>query len=119
MRRIGVLLMISSLLMLLFASGCEDSQTAEETGFELATTNCIVFGIHVQIDGVPLEGMASSEQPYFYPLAAGTYRLFARSNVTLSMSEPDPLCWTREITISDGNVTTVILDCEDTVECNE
>ena len=104
--------------MLFFVSGCEDSQTVDKTGFELVTANCVAIGIRVFIDDEP-EEIASSEQPHFYPLPAGTYHLFARSNATLSMNEPDPLCWTREISISDGNVTVVVLDCDDAIECND
>ncbi|MBN2184131.1 MAG: hypothetical protein JW746_02270 [Candidatus Krumholzibacteriota bacterium] len=116
--RIGVLLLISSLLLLFFVSGCKETQSAEETGFKLVADNCISIGIKVFIDG-EYECTVSADQPYFFPLSAGTYDLFARSNATLSISEPDPLCWTRQVSVSDGNITEVLLDCADAEDCNE
>jgi len=118
MRRIGVLLLVGSLLMLFFVSGCKESETVAETGFELVTENCIAIGIRVFIDGEYKE-MASADQPHFFPLPAGTYDFFARSNATLSINDPDPLCWTRQIEIDDGVVTQVILYCDSTDVCNE
>ncbi|MBN2072093.1 MAG: hypothetical protein JW814_11620 [Candidatus Krumholzibacteriota bacterium] len=117
MRRIVGSIFTISLIMLLFVPGCKDSQSSAETGFELSTTNCVAIGIHVHIDD-EYQGLASAEQPQFFALPAGTYHLYARSNASTSVVI-DPLCWSMEISISDGNITEVVLDCTNTIPCED
>ncbi len=115
--RFGLVLVAGCLLMLFTAYGCEDTQTVDQTGFELVADNCIAIGIYVHIDDEYF-GFAGADQPKFFPLPAGNYHLFAIGNARLSMDEDDPFpCWTREISINDGQITEVFLDCEESDDC--
>ncbi len=111
MKRVSVLVTISTILLMLAVAGCDDTESSTESGFALTTTNCSVFGIQVSIDG-EYQDFASSEELHFFPLPPGTYDLYARSNIYIDDGDYF-FCWTREVTISKGKVTGVVLDCTD------
>jgi hypothetical protein len=114
MKRVSALLLMS-LVLVSFSTGCkDDSANATPTGFEMQFADCLVFGVHIFINDT-YQGTCSSEEPKFYPLGAGTYTLFARSNANLGETY---FCWTQDITVSDGNTTVVTLSC-DGAECSE
>jgi len=114
MRRIGALAIVI-MLTSMFAAGCEeDSNEVQQTGIELRFSDCLTFGVWVFVDG-EYQGMVSSEEPKFFPLGAGSYELYARSNAKLGDVY---FCWTRQISVSDGNISTISLSCEG-AECSD
>jgi len=113
MKRAAALLFVSVLLTAV-STGCEeDSTKVSQTGIEMQFTDCLTFGVHIFINDT-YQGTCSSEEPKFYPLGAGTYTLYARSNANLGDTY---FCWgPTEISVSDGNTKVVTLSC-DGAEC--
>lgn len=109
MRRVsGLVITIAMMMLLVPLTGCEeDAQEAGDTGLFLVFEDCLVFGVWVFIDG-EYQDMASSEEPHFFPLPAGTYELYARSNATLGEI---CFCWTEAVTVNDGSTTYDTLTC--------
>jgi hypothetical protein len=114
MKRAAALILVSVLLIAVWTGCEEDSTEAIPTGIEMQFTDCLVFGVHIFIDDT-YQGTCSSEEPKFYPLGAGTYALYARSNANLGDTY---FCWSTDVTVSDGNTTVVTLSCDD-AECTE
>ncbi|MDD3643524.1 MAG: hypothetical protein PHQ19_08700 [Candidatus Krumholzibacteria bacterium] len=114
MKRAAALVLLAVLLAAV-STGCgEDSTEVTRTGFEMRFTDCLTFGVHIFVNDT-YQGTCSSEEPKFYPVGAGTYTLFARSNANLGQTY---FCWSTDLTVSDGNVTVVTLSCEG-AECDE
>ncbi len=113
MRRAGVIA-ISLMILTAFISGCkEDTVTVADTGFELRFTDCLVSGVWVFIDG-EYQDLASTEQPQFFPLPAGTYTYYMRTNAYLD----DVFgCWSGDVRVKDGEMTILTLSC-DGAECS-
>jgi len=115
MNRVGVLLILVSLTLLLF-SGCdEETMAVDRTGIEVRCSNCLTFGVYVFIDDDPI-GEVSSEETGFFELPSGSYDLYAYSNAE-SHTTNLYYCWHQTVTVSDGNVTGVVLACTDDNLC--
>jgi hypothetical protein len=116
MNRVGILLIMLSLTLVLF-SGCDEETTSVyQTGIEIRCAGCLPFGVYVFVDNEPV-GQVSSEEPGFFELPSGTYRLYAYSNAESSTTN-QYYCWTIEsVTVSEGNVTGVVLPCVDEALC--
>ncbi|MCK4548803.1 MAG: hypothetical protein KAU49_01495 [Candidatus Krumholzibacteria bacterium] len=114
MRQLGAIILILALMPVLLAGCSDDSQEVAPTGISLNFTDCLTFGIWVFIEG-EYQGMASSEEPSFFALAPGSYELYMRSN---AMYGDIYVCWTDQITVSDGNTTGLTYSC-DGAECQD
>lgn len=116
MNRVGVLLILISLTLLLF-SGCDEETTSvDPTGIEIYCYGCLPFGVYVFVDDEPI-GEISSEESGFFELPSGTYSLYAYSNAESSTTNQF-YCWTLDaVTVSDGNITAVVLPCIDDALC--
>lgn len=115
MNRVGVLLMLVSLTLLLF-SGCDEEPTAvSRTGIEVRCSYCLTFGVYVFVDNEPI-GEISSEESDFFELPSGSYDLYAYSNAEFSATNQF-YCWQQTVTVSEGNVTGVVLVCTDDNLC--
>lgn len=114
MKRAAALLILSAMLAAI-STGCEEDTTdVSRTGLEMRFADCLTFGVHIFVNDT-YQGTCSSEEPRFYPLAPGSYDLYARSNANLGGTF---YCWNTEISVSDGNITIVRLSC-DGAECPE
>jgi len=116
MNRVGILLILVSLTLLLF-SGCKEEPTAvNRTGIEVRCSGCLPFGVYVFVDDEPI-GEISSEESKFFELPGGTYSFYAYSNAESSTTN-QYYCWTLDaVTVSEGNVTDVLLPCVDEALC--
>jgi hypothetical protein len=115
MNRVGILLVLVSLTLLLF-SGCDEETTSvERTGIEVRCSGCLPFGVYVFVNDEPI-GEISSEEPGFFELPGGSYDLYAYSNAESSTTN-QYFCWHQTLTVSDGNVTGVVLVCSDDNLC--
>ena len=116
MNRVGFLLVLLSFTLLL-APGCGEETTAvQQTGIEIRCSNCLPFGVYVFVNGEPI-GEISSEEPGFFELPSGTYSLYAYSNAESSTTN-QYYCWTMDaVTVSEGNVTGIVLPCIDEALC--
>ena len=115
MNRVGVL-SIMILLIMLLSYGCDEETTAvEATGMEIYCYGCLPFGVYVFVDNEPI-GEVSSEESGFFELPSGSYELYAYSNAESSTTN-QYYCWHQTVTVSDGNITAVILPCIDDNLC--
>ncbi len=114
MKRASVLMITAALMFMLFSAGCEDeTENAGETGIRIYTQDCLDFGIYVFIDDEEM-GFISALEPANIILPAGTYQLFARTNAAWEGHE---LCWTGEYTVTDGELTDIVLPCSTSQYC--
>jgi hypothetical protein len=114
MRQLGAVLFILALMSVLLAGCSDDSQEVTPTGIRLTYTECLSFGVWVFVEG-EYQGMASSEEPTFFALAPGTYELYMASNARIGDTY---FCWTDQVTITDGNTTSLTYSC-DGHECQD
>jgi hypothetical protein len=114
MRQLGAVLFILILLPV-WLSGCsDDTQEVVPTGIKLYFTDCLTFGVWVFVEG-EYQGMCSSEEQCFFPLAPGTYELYMRSNASYGEIF---VCWTDQITVTENNTTSLTYSC-DGAECED
>ncbi|MCK4350080.1 MAG: hypothetical protein KAX13_04440 [Candidatus Krumholzibacteria bacterium] len=106
MKRVSVLLLLA-IALLTFTSGCDEAVEAQATGITIRCSNCLTFEVWVWVDD-NFMNIISSEEPATFEISSGSHSLFARSNV---MDEDIYWCWSLDFSVSDGNVTSVILDC--------
>ena len=108
MYRIGALIalvLVGSLLL-----GCEEDATeTSSTGLALVFQNCITFNANVFIDD-GFVGQYTSERPSFIEVPTGSHRLFVESNLVVHLGDTN-FCWTKNVTVSDGQTTVVNLNC--------
>jgi hypothetical protein len=127
MRRIGSCMVVLT-AVLMFLLGCEEETTSvNQTGFqirfavlELREIERIVgdqvvidtitidqppltFGVWVFVDG-EYQGLASTDEPKFFELPAGTFDLYARANMR-KVSEDTFYSWARRFSVEDGKTT--------------
>ena len=115
MNRVGVFLTLVALTLLLSAGCDEDTTEVSRTGIEVRCSGCLPFGVYVFVDDEPI-GEVSSEEPGFFELPSGTFSLYAYSNAESSTTN-QYFCWSQSVTVSDGNVTDVVLECIDDNLC--
>jgi len=98
-------------LMILFVSlliGCsEKTSSVQNTGINLTFANCLSFAAWVWVDGSYM-GTYTTEVPNLIEVPAGGHSLFVRGNIVVSDTS---YCWTSNFSVSDGQVTAVVLDC--------
>jgi hypothetical protein len=114
MRRTGALTLALTILLAIFP-GCGEEETEEViTGVEVRFTGCLTVGVQLFIND-KYKGTASTEEPMFISLSAGTHELFGRT--TGYLIEGDIYgCWEEEFSVTDGNITVLTLTC-DGAEC--
>jgi hypothetical protein len=116
MKRISGVALVIAIILALTITGCEDdSQSTEATGFNLVIEDCISFGVYVYIDG-EFQDFASTDEPQFFPLPAGTYDIWAYGNASVGNQYA---CWTDQVTVSDGGVTRLTLFCAEENICTD
>jgi hypothetical protein len=110
MSRIGAFAL--ALVLLACCIGCDEkSASVVQTGLNLSFANCVTTGIYVFIDGdddLANATYCSSEITNFIEIAPGTHTLNARANITVADTS---YCWTRSFSVSDGQITELVLDC--------
>ncbi len=106
MKRVGVLLLLA-IALLTFTSGCDEAVEVQATGVMVMCEYCLTFEVWVWVDD-NFMNIISSEEPVTFEVASGSHSLYARSN---AMDEDNYWCWSLDFSVSDGNVTTVVLDC--------
>ena len=106
MKRVGVLIILA-MTLLTFTSGCDEAVEAQATGVTIRCANCLTFEVWVWVDD-NFMNIISSEEPTTFEISSGSHSLFARSN---AMDEDNYWCWSLDFSVSDGNITTVVLDC--------
>ncbi len=114
MRQLGAVICILALMPVLLAGCSDDTQEVTPTGIRLTFTECLTFGVWVFLDG-DYQGMVASEEPAFIAVAPGEYELYMRSNANYGDIY---VCWTDEISVSDGNTTVLSYSC-DGAECQD
>jgi len=114
MRQLGAVILILALMPVLLAGCLDDSQEVTPTGIRLTFTECLTFGVWVFIEG-EYQGMISSEEIGFIPLAPGSYELYMASNAKIGNTY---FCWTEQITVADGSTTNLTYSC-DGAECED
>jgi len=114
MRQFGAVIFMLALMPVLLAGCSDNSQEVAPTGIKLIYTDCLSFGIWVFVDG-EYQGLASSEEPAFFPLASGTYDLYMASNARIGDTY---FCWTDQVTVSEGSTKTLTYSC-DGHECTD
>ena len=114
MKQLGAVLFILALMPVLLAGCSDDSQEVTPTGMELTFTECFSFGVWVFVEG-EYQGMASSEEFAFFPLAPGTYDIYMASNARIGDTY---FCWTDQVTVTDGNTIRLTYSC-DGAECQD
>ena len=117
MRQFGATILILALMSVLLAGCSDDTQEVMPTGIRLTFTDCLTFGIWVFVDD-DYQGLASSEEPAFFALAPGNYELYMRSNAYVGEVEKVYACWTEQISVTDGNTTSLTFSC-DGAECED
>jgi hypothetical protein len=106
MVRLGVF--VSLVLFVSLLIGCSEKATSvQETGLDLRFANCLTFSAWVWIDGGYM-GSYTSEQPNIIDVPAGGHTLFVRGNIVVADTS---YCWTGNFRVSEGQITTVVLDC--------
>ena len=127
MRRIGITLVVLTVTVVFFV-GCEEDTTGvDETGFEVRFAALElreierVVGQSIEIDTITLEqpaltfavwvfvdneyqGRASTDEARFFPISAGTFDLYMRSNMR-KVTEDTFYTWTRRFTVDESNTT--------------
>ncbi len=117
MKRIGAIAVILALTWMI-SSGCkDDTEKVCQTGLQLSFSGCLTFGVWVWVDD-EYQGIASSEEPYFFELKDGSHDLYVRSNAKLSENSKY-FCWSDEFTVKDGSITYVVLNCCASAECED
>jgi len=109
MVRIGAVALIVLSFFMLF--GCGKTTETNQTGLNLSFDHCLTFEAWVWIEEAGLQdymGSYSSDVPSFIEKKAGSYTIYAKSNV---VAGDTCFCWTKKITISDGKTTDLRLDC--------
>ena len=114
MRQLGAVLLILALMPVLLTGCSDDSQEVTPTGIRLDFTECLTFGVWVFVEG-EYQGMLSSEESGFFPLAAGTYELYMASNAKIGNTY---FCWTDQVTVTEGSTTDRTYSC-DGAECED
>jgi hypothetical protein len=105
MVRIGVVALIVLSFFMLF--GCGKTTETNQTGLNVSFGHCLTFEAWVWIEQDYI-GSYSSDVPSFIEYKAGSYTIYAKSNV---VAGDTCFCWTKRITISDGKTTDLRLDC--------
>lgn len=106
MARLGAFVALIVLLSLLF--GCAEKTTSvQQTGLELRFANCLTFAAWVWVDGSYV-GTYTSDQPNEIDVAPGSHSLFVRGNTVVADTS---YCWTTSFSVSDGELTRLVLDC--------
>ncbi len=106
MARVGAFVFLILFVSLLI--GCsEKTSSVQETGMSLQFANCLSFAAWVWVDGSYM-GTYTSEQPNLIEVPAGGHSLFVRSNLVVADTS---YCWTSNFSVSEGQVTPVVLDC--------
>jgi hypothetical protein len=117
MRRVGALLALV-LFAAVYLIGCEEKTTGvAETGIEIQCGNCYPFKVDVFVDGDDI-GSFSSEEPKFFNVPTGSHSLYAVSNAVVHVTN-EGWCWTLDFSVSEGNVTEIILECSDDSHCGD
>ncbi|MBN1884999.1 MAG: hypothetical protein JW876_05700 [Candidatus Krumholzibacteriota bacterium] len=112
MKRIGVITALLA-LSLAIAGGCDDETAGvDQTGINLRFANCLPLGIWVFVDD-EYQSFASTEEPQFISVTAGSHTLWARSNAQLG---DEFYSWDIEFSVSDGQITELTLDCTDALD---
>lgn len=108
MKRVSLVMTIVALMLIALFTGCEEeTASAEETGIRTVFEDCVTFGVYIFIEG-ELQTEVSTDEPQFIPLPAGTYHFYGISNASIGGNF---FCWSREITVSDGNMQDILLSC--------
>jgi hypothetical protein len=116
MKRISGVALVIAIILALTITGCEDdSQSTEATGFNLVIENCHSFGVYVYIDG-EFQDFASTDEPHFFPLPAGTYDFWAYGNASVGNQYA---CWTDEVIVSDSGAIRLTLFCAEENICTD
>ncbi len=114
MRQLGAVILILALMPVLLAGCSDDTQEVTPTGIKVTFRDCLTFGVWVFVED-EYQGIASSEESAFFPLAPGTYNLYMRSN---AMYGDIYVCWTDQISVSEGSTTSLTYSC-DGAECQD
>ncbi|MCK4538104.1 MAG: hypothetical protein KAV42_04840 [Candidatus Krumholzibacteria bacterium] len=116
MKRISGVALVLAIILALTITGCEDdSQSTEATGFELVIEECLSFGVYVYVDG-EFQDFASTDEPHFFPLPAGTYDVWAYGNATIGNQYA---CWSNQVTVRDTDVVRLTLFCSEENICTD
>lgn len=114
MKRVGVFGLLI-VLPLVISYGCgEEPAGADETGVLVEFADCLPFEAYIWINEEPQPGPFSSEEPFFIALSAGSYTIYAESNLKVMETPPDPnyyFCWDSNFSVSDGEMTLLRLNC--------
>jgi hypothetical protein len=113
MRRGGTLVCLLFLTAMPFVGCEEEAAGVAETGIEIRCANCFTFEVTVEVDGEYI-GYMSSDEPRFFEVPGGSHRIYAQSTA-ISHSTNTYWCWSEDVSVSDGNVTRITLDCIDAV----
>ena len=113
MKRVSVYLLLT-IALLTFTSGCDEAVEAQTTGVTIRCANCLTFEVWVWIDD-NFMNIISSGEPATFEISSGSHSLFARSNAS---DDDNYWCWSLDFSVSDANVTTVVLDCTG-AECTD
>ncbi len=112
MARIGGTMFLALCFVVLCASlGCDKKTTeTQETGIAITFAQCLEFPAKIRIDGNYI-GTYPSGHEAVIETAAGSHQLEVDGLGFCVQGTDTTFCWTTNVSVADGQLTPVLLDC--------